>query len=168
MIISSRSSSSSIIFASIALVASKNSSSEAVQVVSKNRSQRKNSSSSSVSKNSAEKTKTKTSNQSSKKNNSSSFAIANDAIKKSESESQFDKKIFFNTSKIDSFYLSFDVNFQLIDDLLYHVKKNQLRLCISKNSIHDVLRLAHDDNSHADYHKAYVKLKFVYIRKLSR
>ena len=114
------------------------------------------------------KAKIKISNQSSKKNDSFFFAIANDMIRKFENELQFDREVLFDASKIDSFYLFFDVNFQLIDDLLYHVKKNYFKFCISKNNIQNVLKLIHDDNSHADYHKIYVKLKFVYIRKLSR
>ena len=77
-------------------------------------------------------------------------------------------KKFVVVFESNSTYLKFEIDFQLINDLLYHVKKNYFKLCISKNSIHDVLKLIHDDNSHVDYHKAHVKLNVVYIRKLSR
>ena len=68
----------------------------------------------------------------------------------------------------DSAYLTSEIDFQLIDDLIYYVKNDQFRLCISKNCIHDVLKLAHDDNFHVDHHRAYDRLKTIYIRRLFR
>ena len=62
-------------------------------------------------------------------------------------------------------YLTFEIDFQLIDDLLYHVKKDYLKLYISKNCILDVLKLIHDDKVYVDHHRVYVRLTFVYIRK---
>ena len=68
----------------------------------------------------------------------------------------------------DPAYLASGIDFQLIDDLIYYVKGDQPRLCIPENSIHDVLKLAHDDNFHAGHHRAYDRLKTVYVRRLSR
>ena len=68
----------------------------------------------------------------------------------------------------DSTYLIFEIDFQLIDDFIYYVKSDQSRLCISKNCIHDVFKLAHDDNFHVDHHRAYDRLKTIYIRRLFR
>ena len=63
-------------------------------------------------------------------------------------------------------YLTFEINFQLIDDLLYHVKKNYFKLCILNNCIFDILKLIHDDNSYIEYYQIYARLVLVYIRKL--
>lgn len=62
-----------------------------------------------------------------------------------------------------------DVDFCLIDDLIYHIKNGKTRLCIFRNTKSTVMRAAHDDCFHAGHHKAYARLtNAVYIHKLSR
>ena len=83
----------------------------------------------------------------------------------------FNKLIFFNISfkrASNLTYLIFDIDFQLIDELLYHVKKDYSKFCIFNNCVHDILKLTHDNNFHVDHHRVYVKLKSIYIRKLSK
>ena len=68
-----------------------------------------------------------------------------------------------------------NINFQFIDDLIYHIHENneydidESRLCISKSRQKDVFKITHDDNAHVDQHRAYRRLiKIVYIFKMSR
>lgn len=71
--------------------------------------------------------------------------------------------------KLDAAYVASGINFQLIDDLIYHIKEGTARLCIPANCIQDIFQLAHDQNAHAGHHRAYARLvDLVYIRKLSR
>ena len=70
--------------------------------------------------------------------------------------------------KLNSIYIASRIDFQLINKLIYHVKDDRSRLCISKSCVYNVLKIAHDDNFHVDYHRAYVKLSSIFIRKLSR
>ena len=50
--------------------------------------------------------------------------------------------------------------------MFYHLKKNYFRFCIFQNCVQKFLKLVHDDNFHASYHRVYARLKVVYIRKL--
>ena len=63
-----------------------------------------------------------------------------------------------------------DIDFRLIDDLIYYVKdNNSSRLCVFVNFEQNVMKLIHDENSHVEHHRIYVRIvKFVYIRHLSR
>ena len=81
-----------------------------------------------------------------------------------------DSKEFFDVFVFESnsAYLTSEIDFQLINDLFYHVKKNYFKFCIFQNCVQEVLKLVHDDNFHANYHRVYARLKIVYIRKLSR
>ena len=62
-----------------------------------------------------------------------------------------------------------DIDFQLHDELIYHVKKNIFRLCIFNNCKQNVFKLIHDDCFHAEHHRVYVRLiNVVYVHKLSK
>ena len=81
-----------------------------------------------------------------------------------DSKESFDVFVF----ESDFAYLTSEIDFQLIDDLFYHVKKNYFRFCIFQNCVQKILKFVHDDNFHANYYRVYARLKIVYIRKLSR
>ena len=71
--------------------------------------------------------------------------------------------------KLDPAYVASGIDFQLIDDLIYHCKDESSRLCIPNNCVQDILQMAHDDCAHAGHHRAYAKLvDLVYIKRLSR
>ena len=61
-----------------------------------------------------------------------------------------------------------DIDFRLIDDLIYYVKNdNSSRFCFSINFEQNVMKLIHNENSHVEHHRIYVRIvKFVYIRYL--
>ena len=60
-----------------------------------------------------------------------------------------------------------DIDFQLHDELIYHVKKNIFKLCILSNCEQNVFKLTHDDCFHAEHHRAYARLiNVVYVHKL--
>lgn len=68
-----------------------------------------------------------------------------------------------------------DIDFQLIDDLIYHIHENndydidESRLCISKNCQKEIFKIAHDDNAHVDHHRVYRRLiEIVYMFDMSR
>ena len=64
---------------------------------------------------------------------------------------------------------SVDIEIAVKDDLIYNIKNDIERLCISMSCEKEVFRLTHDFNNHADYHKTYQKLiKIVFISKLAR
>ena len=62
-----------------------------------------------------------------------------------------------------------NIDFCLKEGLIYHVKNDKKRLCISQNAKVDVLKTAHDNCFHVDHHRVYARLSdFVYVHKLSR
>lgn len=64
--------------------------------------------------------------------------------------------------------LRIDINFCLINNLIYYVKNNRTRLCISRNIKSIVIRATHNNCFYASYYKVYVKLSnTIYIYKLS-
>ena len=72
-------------------------------------------------------------------------------------------------SKLNVVYVTFDINFQLINDLFYHIKNETVRFCIFSNYIQKIFRLVHDANAHVEYYRTYSKLvDVVYIRKFSK
>ena len=59
------------------------------------------------------------------------------------------------------------VNFVLQNELIYHVKNNKKKLCISTLMKKMMLKTTHDDYNHAKHYHAYIKLlKTIYIYKL--
>ena len=70
--------------------------------------------------------------------------------------------------KLNLVYIASRIDFQLINKLIYHVKDDRSKLYILKSCVHNVLKIAHDDNSHVDYYRVYIKLSLIFIRKLSR
>ncbi len=73
--------------------------------------------------------------------------------------------------QLDLFLLSrrIDIDFCLINDLIYYVKNNKTRLCIFRNIKSTMIRATHNDCFHASYYRVYVKLSdTIYIYKLSR
>ena len=68
--------------------------------------------------------------------------------------------------KLDSAYVTSNINFKLINDLIYHCKNESSRLCILNNCVQNVLQIIHDDCAHADHYRTYVKLiDLIYIKR---
>ena len=64
---------------------------------------------------------------------------------------------------------STDIDFEIKDGLIYHIKNNCQRLCVPFNCEKAVFELTHDQNNHAEHHRAYQKLvDSVYMPKMSR
>ena len=68
-----------------------------------------------------------------------------------------------------------DIDFQLIDELIYHIHENndyefeQSKLCIFETCQQDVFKMTHDDNFHVNHHRVYRRLmKTVYMSTISR
>ena len=62
-----------------------------------------------------------------------------------------------------------DINFEIKNDLIYHIKDNRQRLCVSFNCKKTVFELTHDQNNHARHHRTYQKfVNSVYMSKMSR
>lgn len=60
------------------------------------------------------------------------------------------------------------IDFVVDDDLVYHIGENK-RLCIPASCEKTIFELAHDQNNHAGYHRAYQHLvSTVYVPRLSR
>ena len=81
------------------------------------------------------------------------------------------KKINENVDKLklNSTYVEFEINFVFVDFFIYHTKNDNVRFCVSKNCVQNVLRITHDENYHAKHHRVYARLmKTIYIRKLSK
>ena len=63
------------------------------------------------------------------------------------------------------------VQFVWRDGLIYHVDSldGRLRLCIPKGIQHEIFALAHDQQNHCGYHRAYERIRATYyIRRLAR
>ncbi len=61
------------------------------------------------------------------------------------------------------------IDFALKNDLIFHIKNDKKRLCISFICETDIFELAHDQNNHSDHHRVYFKLiDQIYILKLFR
>jgi hypothetical protein len=63
------------------------------------------------------------------------------------------------------------VQFVWRDGLIYHVDSldGRLRLCIPKDIQHEIFALAHDEQSHCGYHRAYERIRATYfIHRLAR
>ena len=74
------------------------------------------------------------------------------------------QNVIFKVKKIVT-----DIDFQLRDELIYHIKKNIFKLCIFKNCEQKIFKLIHDDCFHVDHHRAYARLiEIVYVHKLFR
>ena len=59
------------------------------------------------------------------------------------------------------------INFVLQNELIYHIKNNKKKLCISTLMKKMMLKIMHDNCNHAEHHRAYVKLsEMIYIYKL--
>ena len=79
-------------------------------------------------------------------------------------------------SKITEKKIRTDVNFDFTDDLIYYIKDNNSqrssessRLVISSNCEREIFAMTHDDCSHLEHHRAYLKLiDSMYISRLSR
>ena len=81
------------------------------------------------------------------------------------------KKINENVDKLklNSTYVEFEINFAFVDFFIYHIKNDNVRLCVSKNCVQNVLRITHNENYHAKHHRTYARLmKTIYIRKFSK
>ena len=63
------------------------------------------------------------------------------------------------------------VRFVRRDGLIYHVDSldGRLRLCIPKDIEHEIFALAHDEQNHCGYHRAYERIRATYfVRRLAR
>ena len=71
--------------------------------------------------------------------------------------------------KLDSIYVTSNINFKFIDDLIYYCKNESSRLCIFNNCVQNILQMIHDDCVHVEYHRTYVKfVDLIYIKKFFR
>ncbi len=62
-----------------------------------------------------------------------------------------------------------NIEFSLKNDLIFHIKNEKKRLCISFSCERDIFKLAHDQNNHFDHHRVYFKLiDQIFILKLFR
>lgn len=65
--------------------------------------------------------------------------------------------------------LRINIDLYLINNLIYYVKNDKTRLCISRNTKSIVIRATHNDYFYANYYRIHVKLNnTIYIYKLSR
>ena len=61
------------------------------------------------------------------------------------------------------------MNFVLQNELIYHVKNNKEKICISTSMKKMMLKTTHNDCNYAKYHRVYIKLlNTMYIHKLLR
>ena len=72
----------------------------------------------------------------------------------------------FAFTKTNSKYIESNIHFEFIDELIYHVKNNQSKLCIFNNCVQNVLKLIHDDCSHVEHYRTYFRFETIYIRNL--
>lgn len=60
-----------------------------------------------------------------------------------------------------------EIDFELRDEVIYHVHDEFFKFCVSKSAIKNVFQLAHNDNAHAEHHRAYQRVvDLIYIHKL--
>lgn len=81
------------------------------------------------------------------------------------------KTKFIVEAQLNLFLLSrrIDIDFCLINNLIYYVKNSKTHLCISCNIKSTIIRATHNDCFHTSYYRIYVKLSnTIYIYKLSR
>jgi len=81
------------------------------------------------------------------------------------------KTKFIVEAQLNLFLLSrrINIDFCLINNLIYYVKNSKTRLYISRNIKSTIRRATHNDCFHASYYRIYVKLSnTIYIYKLSR
>ncbi len=70
---------------------------------------------------------------------------------------------------IDKSLLSFrtSIDFYLMNDLIYYIKNDKIRLYIFQNTKSIVMKTTHNDCFHASYYRVYAKLSdTIYIHKL--
>jgi hypothetical protein len=81
------------------------------------------------------------------------------------------KTKFIVEAQLNLFLLSrrINIDFCLINNLIYYVKNSKTRLYISRNIKSTIRRATHNDCFQASYYRIYVKLSnTIYIYKLSR
>lgn len=75
---------------------------------------------------------------------------------------KFSKKRIFKKFRIN-------IDFKLIDELIYYIKNNTRRLCFFVTMRKKVFRLIYNENAHFDIHRCYDRItKTFYIFKLSK
>ena len=61
------------------------------------------------------------------------------------------------------------IDFELKDDLIYHVLDGRKRLCIPNATEKDVFQQAHDNSAHAGHHRAFYRItETLYVHRLSK
>ncbi len=63
-----------------------------------------------------------------------------------------------------------EIEFERIKDLIYHLNRitSKTRLCILRPLIKEIFHMTHDEQAHAEFHRAYVIItKTLYIRRLT-
>ena len=69
--------------------------------------------------------------------------------------------------KFDLTYVISNINFKFIDNLIYHCKNENNRLCIFNNCVQKILQIIHDDCVYVNYYRTYVKfVDLIYIKRL--
>lgn len=79
------------------------------------------------------------------------------------------KAKFVIEAQLDLFLLlrHIDIDFCLIDNLIYYIKNSKTPLCISCNTKSTIIRAAHNNYFYTSYYKVYIRLSnTIYIYKL--
>ena len=76
---------------------------------------------------------------------------------------QIKMKILFRKNKKKANF-AFELN-----EIIYHLKSNARRSCISISMKHEIFRFAHDENQHFDVHRCYDRIaNTIYVSRLFR
>jgi hypothetical protein len=73
-------------------------------------------------------------------------------------------------SIISESFIHDEIEFERIKDLIYHLNRitSKTRLCILRSLIKEIFYMTHDEQAHAEFHRAYVIItKTLYIRRLA-
>jgi hypothetical protein len=63
-----------------------------------------------------------------------------------------------------------EIEFERRNDLIYHLNKitSRTRLCILKSLIKEIFHMTHDEQAHAEFHRAHIIIfEILYIRRLA-
>jgi hypothetical protein len=80
------------------------------------------------------------------------------------------KNIAATQSIISESFTHDEIEFERRDDLIYHLNRltSRARLCISKSVMQNIFKMTHDDQAHADFHRAHaIIFETLYIRRLA-
>ena len=68
--------------------------------------------------------------------------------------------------KFDLTYVISNINFKFINNLIYHYKNENNRLCIFNNCVQNILQMIYNDCVYVNHYRTYVKLiDLIYIKQ---